>query len=356
MTKISCSEDAKGVKHFIYDEVFTFEDGETIQPLHLAYETYGKLSEAKDNVILIHHALSTNSHVASHENNPQPGWWENMLGPNKPIDSNKYFIICISNIASCFESSGPLSINPKTEKSYQSTFPETSITDIVKSQHLLLEYLGINKLYAILGNSVGAMLSITWAVLYPDEVNKLVSTSSCYKSYPTNAENRALQRETILLDPEYGDGLYEEQPSRGFLLARKHALLTYRNWEELNERFVDKENKESLANYLQYNAEKFIKRFDLNAYLYQLAMMDSFNITKYFPSNLETFQRINADVLVISVNTDVLYTPDQQHDLYKELSAAGVNTQLIEHISEIGHDAFLVETPAFGCYLTDFLG
>ncbi len=342
----SVNELADGKWQFTDDAGFEFESGDHITPLTLVYETYGELAPNKDNVVVIHHALSTSSHVSSQPKNTTPGWWENMVGPGKPIDSNKYFIICINNLGSCFGSLGPASHNRATDKPYGHKFPSTTITDMVNSQRQLLQALKIKTVHAMIGNSMGAMMSLTWAILYPDEVKHLVSVSSCYKIYPANQANRVLQQDIIALTPG----------EEGFIVARKHALLTYRNWHQLNKRFADKSGEESIINYLDYNAKKFVRNFDLQAYLTLLAAMDTFNICRYFADEATTFRRLQANVLIVTVDSDVLYTPDQQDDLYQAIKAVSGKVKLIEHHSDYGHDAFLVETDAFGRYISEFIG
>lgn len=332
---------------------FHFESGESINPLVLVYETYGELNSDKSNAVIVHHALSTSSHLASSEKNPETGWWEEMVGPGRALDTDKYFVICFNNLGSCYGSSGPLSPNPETGKAYGPDFPTVTILDMVRSQKRLIDELGITQLHAVLGSSMGAMLSIAWLVLYPDNARYLLSISSCAKGYPANHANRVIQKEIIRQDPDWNNGHYPDSSKlKGFKTARKHGLLTYRNWMELDARFVDKFGKESIDNYLDYNAQKFIDRFDCNSYLRLVEAMDTFDLTEGGNRSLvEVFKPIQAKVLVVSVDSDVLFTPPQQQDLYQALLAAGVDASYIGHHSSYGHDAFLVETEAFGDYI-----
>lgn len=351
---------ANGVHTFILNHIFRFEFGGEIDQLTLAYETYGTLSPQKDNVILIHHALSTNSHVASHTKNPAPGWWESMIGPGRPIDTNKFFVICINNLGSCFGSSGPASSDPRTKKPYRNTFPIVTMRDIVKAQYLLTSYLGIEHLYAIIGNSMGGMLSLTWAIDWPDSVARLISISSCYKAYPANIANRAIQREIIQLDPAFKKGRYEKNPSLGLKIARKLGHFTYRNAETLNQKFLDDskcdpDKPAEIENYLEYNANKFVSYFDANSYLYLLQAMDLFDATRPYGDVQSAFSRIQASALVVSVDSDILFTPKQQEDLYAALKLSDVTTDFIQHHSSYGHDTFLVETDRIGKYIQNFL-
>jgi homoserine O-acetyltransferase len=345
-----------GSYRFVDEDLFHFERGGSIQPLVLAYETYGRLNDARDNAILVHHALSTNSHLAATAENHAPGWWNDMVGPGAPMDTDRSFVICINNLGSCFGSSGPASTNPSTGKAYRSEFPRLTIRDMVHSQKRLVEALGIERLHAIVGNSMGAMLSLTWLVLHPDSAKNLVSVSSCAQSFPANNANRYLQRDMIQLDPDWRGGDYENSAElEGFRAARRLGLLTYRNWAELNERFVHKTGKESIEHYLHYNADKFVRRFDCNSYLCLIDAMNTFNLADEQGSFLEAFRPIQARVLVVSVDSDILFTPGQQRELYQSLQQAGVEAGFIEHHSSYGHDAFLVETDAFGEYIANFL-
>ena len=346
-----------GSLEFTSYESFHFEAGGPISPLVLVYETYGKLNSEKDNAIVVHHALSTSSHLAATGKKPEKGWWEKMVGPGKALDTNRYFIICINNLGSCYGSSGPVSTNPKTSKVYGADFPAVTITDMVRSQKMLIDALGINKLHAVLGSSMGAMLSITWLALYPDHASNLISISSCAKSYPANRANRLIQKEIIKLDPQWNNGQYSTSGElQGFKTARKHGLLTYRNWAEMNDRFLDKQGTDSIENYLDYNAQTFIDRFDCNSYLRLIDSMDTFDLSDGGSRGLvDLFRPIQAKVLLVSVDSDILFTPPQQQALYEALLEAGVEVTYIDHQSSYGHDAFLVETDAFGRYIQNFI-
>lgn len=340
-----------GSYRFTHYQPFRLEQGDELPELTLVYETYGKLNAAQNNIILIHHALSSNHHLASQPHNPEPGWWENMVGPGNPIDTRRYFVISINNLGSCFGSTGPTHINPLTQKPYQADFPSVTITDMVRSQKLLLDYLGIHRLHAVIGSSMGGMLALTWSVLYPETARHLISISSCYKSYPNAIAQRTLQRAIIQLDPAWNHGFYQSSNLPGFLLARQLGLLTYRHAKELNQRFTTKE----INQYLVYNAQKFVRRFDANAYLRLTEAMDRFNIARGYTDPVEPLRRIRAKTLVISVTSDVLFLPEQQAELYALLQQANVPSQFITHSSDYGHDAFLVETAAFGQYIQHFI-
>jgi homoserine O-acetyltransferase len=347
---------ANGAFEFVSNDDFHCEKGGSINPLVLVYETYGRLNRAKDNAIIVHHALSTDSHLAATEKNPERGWWQEMVGPGKYLDTDRFFIICINNLGSCFGSSGPVSLNPKTSQNYGADFPAVTIVDMVRSQKLLIDTLGIKKLHAVLGSSMGAMLSITWTALYPEHASYLISISSCAQVYPANTANRLVQKEIIRMDPNWNGGNYRYSGElQGFITARKIGLLTYRHSDEVNDRFVNKTGRESIESYLDYNAEKFVKRFDCNSYLALLSAMDTFDLNIDGNGIVDVCRSIKAKVLIVSVDSDVLFIPRQQQEMHEVLSEAGVDADFIEHHSNYGHDAFLVEIDAFGSYIQNFI-
>lgn len=327
---------------------FICEQGGTIKPLELIYETFGTLSEQKDNVVLIHHALSTGPHLCSSAKNPEPGWWEAIVGPGKVVDTNRFFVICINNIGSCFGSSGPTSMNPETHKPYQADFPEVTLADMAKSHEIVLSALGIDQLYAVIGNSMGGMISLAFARLFSNKVQRLILVSSCYKAYPMNIALHRIQQQIIQLDPGWKAGHYDQQPIAGLKISRKLGYLHYRSHEELNARFQE---TEALESYLDYNAQKHAENFDANTYLYLTNAMDSFDATKMQEGSLDA---VTAKTLVISVDSDVLFEPFQQQALADLLKASGTPTTLINHQSDRGHDAFYND-PTIGHYIQQHL-
>jgi homoserine O-acetyltransferase len=345
-----------GPWRFVSNQVFDFEQGGSINPLELAYETYGLLNSLQDNAILVHHALSTDSHVAASDRNPVPGWWEGMVGPGKYLDTNRWFVICINNLGSCRGSSGPLSINPLTGRAYGPDFPTVTFVDMARSQKRLTDALGITKLHAVIGCSMGAMLTATWAAMYPEHACNLVSISSSARVYAANQANRILQREAICADALWENGHYQDSGTlEGFRTARKIGLLTYRNAQELNLRFGGKTGRESIASYLHYNAQKFVRQFDCNSYLRLLGAMDSYDLELHGRRLHDVLQAVTARVQVIAVDSDALFPPAQQRELFEAFQGAGVRAEYIEHHSGYGHDAFLLEIEEFGVYLKDFV-
>lgn len=342
---------ADGSYRFVVNQAFEFQQGGEINPLVLVYETYGKLNAAKSNAILIHHAISTNAHLTSTPKNPETGWWEAMVGSGKAIDTDQYFVICVNNLGSCFGSSGPASVNPATGKLYQIDFPKLSVDDIVRSQHVLLEALGIRKLHAVIGNSMGGMLSVRFAILYPNYLKKLISVSSCFRAYPVSIGYHDIQKAVITLDPDFHHGRYQTNPELGLKLARKIGLISYRDAEDLNYRFLESGD---IREYLEYNASKLAVKFDANCYIYLLDVMDTFHAADGFMSEELAFAAIKAESLVISVDSDVLFPPMQQQELHANLYQNNPKAQYISLASNYGHDAFYAD-PRIGEQIKIFL-
>ena len=345
---------------FSSGQEFTLENGRHLRSLTLVYETWGELNRDKSNAVLVHHALSVGSHATSHSKNPEPGWWQDIIGSGKAIDTSKYFVICINNLGSCFGSSGPLSLNEETGEQYKGDFPQITIGDMTASQKILMDELEIDKFYAVIGGSMGAMLSLNWAIEYPDSLTKLILISTAYKAYPANVANRSIQHQAIRMDPQWQQGNYESSAELpGFKLARKLGLYTYRNSSEWNRRFNSHNNasvKETdIIQYMEYNAEKFCNVFDANSYLILTHSMDLFNVTETHESGKDCFSIITARTLVVSEESDILFTPQQQQDLHAALLEGGVNCRFVVHRSQYGHDAFLVESEPFTKYIGDFL-
>jgi homoserine O-acetyltransferase len=357
---VSITTNQNGSFKFNAKEPLVLTSSEALPRWQLCFETFGKLSVAKDNVIVIHHALSVGSHVTSSTENTAKGWWQDMVGSGKAIDTDRFYVICINNLGSCFGSSSPVTVNPVSNQLWGGDFPAITIEDMVNSQKTLLEYLGIQRLYAIIGNSMGAMLSLTWAIAYPDMITRLMLTCTSYKAYPANIANRHIQQQAIRLDPAFKDGYYELGTQlSGFKLARKLGLYTYRNSTEWNRRFNSFDQQgmcdDEINRYMEYNADTFCRQFDANSYLLLTTAMDQYNVTQSYSSNASTFSRISAKTTVISVESDILFTPQQQQELYQGLQQGSVDCQYINHQSHYGHDAFLVETEAFSNYIQFFL-
>tara|TARA_R110002124_G_scaffold199767_2_gene366566 strand:+ start:11740 stop:12861 length:1122 start_codon:yes stop_codon:yes gene_type:complete len=358
----SVIELSKGVYKYTSNKPFYFESKKAIPSLELQYESYGKLNKDKSNVILIHHSLSVGAHVARHNNidtenlNDEPeGWWENFVGPNKALDTNKYYILCINNLGSCFGSSGPSlnSINSETNAPYLKNFPQVTFKDIVNSQRKLLSYLKIERLYAIFGSSMGGMISLTWLQSAPNMIEKIFLCATAYKAYSFNIANRIVQKEAILSDQKYLCGFYKKNPIIGLKLARKIGLLFYRGIPELNQRFSNKD-ADNIYSYYEYNAEKFTKAFDANSYVYILNCMDNFDLSKN-KLNTNIFPKAKTKIFLVSIDNDLLFPSYQQEDLYLELKKSFKNISFIKHKTPYGHDSFFIETKQYSDYIGQFI-
>lgn len=331
--------------------------GGSLPGIRLAYETHGRLDASKSNAVLIHHALSPSHHVASHPGNDEKGWWEPMVGPGKAIDTERYFVICVNNLASAFGSTGPGFLNPDTGRPYGKDFPNITFADMAKSQLYLADSFGIEAFYAVIGNSMGAMISLEMALMTPARVKRLALTSSSYKAYPANVINRSIQKRIMAFDIAAYDSGEPAGGLMGFQLARELGHLTYRNPHHLNEKFNHDRKRvgkpSDIERYFEYNANKFTAGFDPYSYLCLLDAMDAFDVTR--ERGLDVFKTLTAKTRVISVDSDLLFTPEQQLDLFHHLEDAGCDAKLIRHHSSYGHDAFLVETDAFSTYIKDLL-
>ncbi|XP_014767701.1 uncharacterized protein LOC106867363 [Octopus bimaculoides] len=358
-----------GYEVFTYDQPFYMKYGGRILPqLDIAYETWGELNEDRDNTVMIFTGLSASSHARSHKKSPEPGWWEKFIGPGHPIDTDKYFVICTNNIGGCYGSSGPSSLNPSTGKPFGTTFPLVSVEDMVHSSFLLLDYLGIKKLHGCLGSSLGGMISLMSAALYPDRVGRMISISSCSQSHPSSIAMRYLQRKIIMMDPNWNNGHYydHQYPAVGMKLAREIATMTYRSGPEWNKRFgrqkIDPTEEPTLCptfsieSYLEYQGESFSRKYDPNSLLYISKAMDLFDIQDGFDTLTEGLARVACPCMVIGVKTDILFPVWQQRNLAESLQEAGNEAVTYYELSSIfGHDTFLLDLNGVGSAMKGFL-
>jgi len=348
---------------------FVLKRGGRLHEVSIAYECWGKLSPNYDNAMLIFTGLSTSAHAASSEANPEPGWWEFMIGPGKAIDTNRFYVICVNALGGCLGSTGPESINPATGKSYGADFPDLTIEDMAKAGHHLLSELDIDHLHAVVGPSMGGMIALAYALQYPDECDYLVSISAATRALPFTIAMRSLQREIIRGDPKWKNGFYEtgQEPATGMLLARKLGLVSYRAAEEWHQRFdrarVSKERRKNepfeiefeVESYLDYNAHKFVGNFDANSYLYLSRAMDWFDVADFGGSVNAGLAKIHVKkALIIGVTTDILFPIEQQQEIAEGLIKAGRNVEFVSIDSINGHDAFLVDRDHFSPVISDF--
>ncbi|MGQ9543611.1 MAG: homoserine O-acetyltransferase MetX [Candidatus Bathyarchaeia archaeon] len=335
------------------------ESGKKLGPITLAYETYGKLNKNKDNAILIFHALSGDAHVAGkhHKDDPKPGWWDNMVGPGKAFDTDRYFVICINVIGGCKGSTGPSSINPKTKKPYGLTFPIITIKDMIRAQKVLIDHLDIDQLLAVAGGSMGGMQVLQWAVTYPDKTALCIPIATAARQSPQNIAFHEVGRRAIISDPNWRGGDYygKTPPTDGLAIARMIGHITYLSSETLRLKFGRRlQDSERISfslkpefqveSYIHHKGETFTKRFDANSYLYISKAIDYFDISNGYGSLEEAFRNIKSKFLVISFTSDWLYPPTDSEELVTTLRAAKKEVTYYEIPSTYGHDAFLVET------------
>ena len=344
--------------------------GGSLPELTLAYECWGALSPAKDNAIIIYTGLSPSAHAASSPQDTSPGWWEFMIGPGKAIDTDRFFVVCANSLGGCHGTTGPSSINPETGEPYGADFPDMTVEDIAASGYYLMRALGVERLHAAVGSSMGGMSSIAYGLRFPGEVDYVISISAATRALPLTIALRSLQREIIRSDPNWNRGRYtdESKPLSGMSLARKLGLVSYRAADEWNEKFdrsrLPPEKRQSgrfgrefeIENYLEYNAQKFIHSFDPNSYLYLSRSMDWFDISEHGDSVADGMSRLDLKkALVIGVTTDILFPLRQQREIAEVMRATGTDVEFVEIDSVNGHDAFLIDDAHFTPVIKKFL-
>ncbi|NCF73350.1 MAG: homoserine O-acetyltransferase [Gammaproteobacteria bacterium] len=354
---------------FTYDGNFRMHRAGHLQSPTMAYETWGELNEAKDNAVLIFGGLSPSAHAASSEGDMSPGWWEDMIGSGLPIDTDKYFVICVNSLGSCFGSTGPASIDPDTGEQYRLTFPILTLEDIADAAYLVVLHLGIACLHTVIGCSMGGMSGLAFCVRHPAAVSRFVSISSATRALPFSIAVRSLQREMIRSDPKWLNGEYDldDPPITGQRLARKLGMMTYRSAEEWAQRFgreraTDHAQSEdqfvaefSVESYLENHAKKFSGAFDPNCYLYLSHASDLFDLAEYGGSLAAGFKRLQLDrAMVVGVRTDILFPVEQQRELADGISSVCPDTRLVELDCIRGHDSFLVDMDAFRPVICEF--
>jgi homoserine O-acetyltransferase len=344
--------------------------GKSLGPIDVTYETYGRLNKAGDNVVLICHALSGDAHVAGfiRADDPKPGWWEVMVGPGKGIDTNKYFVICSNFLGGCRGTTGPLSINPVTNKPYRLDFPIITIADMVKVQKLLLDRLGIKKLLSVIGGSIGGMQVLQWTIDYPDFVDSAIPVATTTHLGAQSIAFDAVGRNAILADPNFAEGRYDEEkgPDGGLAIARMIGHITYLSEEGMRNKFgrqlrsaksysYDFDSEFAVETYLDHQGQSFVERFDANSYLYITKAADYFDLGREYGSLKEAFANINSRFLVISFDSDWLFTPAQSRSIVDTLVGTGKDASYCNIDSSHGHDAFLLEPQVLGSLISGFL-
>lgn len=352
-----------------FDVELRLESGRLLGPLTLAYETYGELNADRSNVILVAHAWTGDAHAAG-KNTPddrKPGWWDDMIGPGKVLDTNRYFVLCSNVIGSCKGSTGPTSTNPRTGKPYNLTFPVLMVRDMVRAQKLLLDRLGIDSLLTVIGGSMGAMQALEWSILYPEMVRSIIPIAGTGRTSPMAIALNALARQAIFNDPLWKKGNYkpEHPPADGFALGRAVGHISFLSDVSMQLKFgrrfsarhgqFDFFGQFEIERYLDYNGASFVDRFDTNAFLYLAKALDLYDVAWNFESLEEALDQLRCPSLWFAFTSDWLYTPSQTEEVVTVLQKLGkpVAYHLID--SDYGHDSFLVEPEKFTPKVVEFL-
>jgi homoserine O-acetyltransferase len=333
------------------------ESGATLSPVEIAYETYGHLNAARSNAILITHAFTGDAHAAgiSHETG-KPGWWDNMIGPGKAFDTDRYFVICSNVLGGCQGTTGPGSLNPATGLPYAMSFPVITIRDMVRLQKKLIDSLGIPELLCVAGGSMGGMQSLEWAVSYPEMVRCVIPIATTWRHSAQQIAFNEVGRQSIMADPDWNAGNYYDSkpPARGLAVARMVGHITYMSDESMREKFGRKlRGKETFGfgfdvdfeveSYLRYRGHQFVSRFDANSYLYITKAEDYFDLTNGTGQLTEAFRTVNTRFLVISFTSDWLYPSYQSQEIVRVLRRVNGDVAYCDLQSNYGHDAFLVD-------------
>lgn len=344
------------IHHFA--ESITLECGIELPEYDLIYETYGELNANKSNAILVCHALSGDQHVAGYNSmdEKKPGWWNAYIGPGKPFDTNKFFIICCNNLGGCKGSTGPMSTNPATNKPYGRDFPIVTVKDWVISQALLADVLGIETFVAVIGGSLGGMQALQWAIEFPDRVKHSIVIAAAPKLSAQNIGFNEVARQAISSDPDFHDGHYYDHnvvPRRGIKLARMLGHITYLSDESMREKFgrelregkinFNFETEFQVESYLRYQGESFVDKFDANTYLLMTKALDYFDPAQECNDNLaEALKNVTARFLVVSFTSDWRFAPERSREIVKALLDTNKRVTYSEITADQGHDAFLI--------------
>jgi homoserine O-acetyltransferase len=344
--------------------------GGVLHGARIAYETWGDLSAARDNALLLFTGLSPSAHAASCAEDSTAGWWQGMVGPGRPLDTNRFFVLCVNSLGSCFGSTGPASVNPTTLAPYRLDFPDLSIEDIARAGFETLRSLGIERAQAVIGPSLGGMVVLAYAAQFPQAARCVISISGTAGASPFAIALRSIQREAILRDPDWRDGAYtdEHPPATGMRIARKLGMMTYRSAAEWRERFgrapVPPDMREdipfapefAIQSYLETHARRFVRAFDPNCYLYISRAMDRFDLAVHGGSNESALSQAGIEqALVIGVESDMLFAIGEQRALAQAFEAAGVATRFAPLPCIEGHDSFLIDVARFGAEISGFL-
>ena len=354
-------------KFYKLNEPIALKCGKSLENIQLAYQTYGKLNDNKDNAILVLHALTGSAHAAFiNKKTNKKGWWDDMIGPNKAFDTNKFFIISTNVLGGCYGTTGPTSINPKTNKPYALDFPVVTIEDMVNVQKKLIDYFGIKKLI-VAGGSMGGMQALEWSISYPENVKSTILIATAARLNAQSIAFNAVARNAILTDKNFNNGNYyeKEPPASGLAIARMVGHITYLCEEAMYKKF-GREFKETpsfdfgidfqVESYLEHQGRIFVDRFDANSYLYITKALDYYDPIKTHGSLENALKESQSNFLIISFSTDWLFTTAQSKQIVSTLIKLNKNVSFVELESKCGHDAFLLEFEKQTKIIKSFLG
>jgi homoserine O-acetyltransferase/O-succinyltransferase len=370
-TSPAVAHDLPATRLALLDEPLRLYRGGVLEHGVVAYETWGALNAARDNTLLLFTGLSPSAHAASSPADPKPGWWEGMVGPGKPIDTSRFFVVCVNSIGSPYGSSSPASIDPRSGRPYGITFPEVALEDVARGGYEVLRTLGIETVACVAGASMGGMTVLAFAAQFPGVARSAITISGAAAANPFAIALRALQREIVRNDPAWRGGSYEpgRGPRQGMRMARKLGTITYRSHEEWDQRFGRRRVAEAsgqpgdfraqfeVESYLEHQGQRFAEVYDANCYLYLSRAMDQFDLAEHGGGSLEqAFSRLQLPrTLVLGAQTDMLYTIDQQALIAEQLRKAGGAVEFHAFASPQGHDAFLVDSGRFEPAIAAFL-
>ena len=347
----------------VFDNPIRLDCGETLDGFELIFETYGELNAQRNNAVLICHALSGDHHAAGYhdEGDAKPGWWDNCIGPGKPVDTDRYFVVSLNNLGGCGGSTGPLSINPKTGQRFGPTFPIVTVRDWVESQARLADSLGIERWAAVMGGSLGGMQALQWAIDYPERLAHAIIIAAAPRLSTQNIAFNEVARQAIRKDPNFHDGYYldrDAMPEQGLMLARMLGHITYLSDNALGSKF-GRELRDGKLNfgfdvefqiesYLRHQGESFVGRFDANSYLLMTKALDYFDPAQNFSGRLDrALAPVSAKSLIVSFSTDWRFSPARSREIVSALLENNLDVSYIDVESEYGHDSFLLEVPLY---------
>ncbi len=358
-------------RDYVHPAPFTFRSGQTLPGFTLRYETYGELNATRDNAVLVCHALSGDHHCAGRhaESDPKPGWWNNLIGPGKAVDTRRFYVVCANVLGGCQGSTGPSSTNPATGHPYGIRFPFVTVPDMVNAQKLLLDHLGVSELHAVIGGSMGGMTAMMFAIEYPLFTKRQIIMASTARESAQAIAFNEVGRQAIMQDPAWNNGDYPREggPRVGLAIARMMAHITYLSDAGMDRKFGRRKRESAggeaytfdaqfeVESYLRHQGQSFINRFDANSYLYITRAIDQFDPARAAGSLEQAFAPVQAESLVVGFTSDWLFPPEQNRDIALALLRAGKRASYAELSTDLGHDSFLLESDELYSLVQGFL-